>query len=205
MKRILCILAASLPHIFAPHTAQAEAEKAFVLDFESLSTEEDSFQPGVAAFTSITATDGALGGFAFALVTETYAEAYGGPSLTFDHSGVLVSVGFGIGIEQSAGVTDRNPARFGGYFLFDSDQHLFSIIGEIGLTNKDFVEPYSYARYAWHAHESFDLGLIARRYAGIGPRIDFWMHRPGLGIAVSPLYNPESESWAGMLTFTTGY
>lgn len=187
-------------------TAKADTKKVLTLQFETLITEKDSFQPAFSVFHGIEATDGALGGFIFALVTESYAQAYTGPSLTFPlgKEGFL-QAGFGIGIEQSSAPDDRNPLRLGSYVYIEANQHIIALIAEIGATNKKFAEPFYYGRYAYRANEFFDFGVMARRFSGIGPRIDFWLHNPGLGVWAAPLYDPETEAWGGMLTFMTGY
>lgn len=187
-------------------TAKADTNKVLSVQFETLITEEDDFQPIASVFHGVEATDGALGGFVFSTVSKDYAQAYGGPSLAFPlgKAGFL-QTGFGVGIEQSAAPDDRNPLRFGSYVYVEANQHIISLIGEYGATKKDFVEPFYYVRYAYRANEFFDFGVIGRRFAGFGPRIDFWLKNPYAGVWAAPLYDPETDSWRGMIAFSTGY
>lgn len=188
-----------------PSSAEADTVKRLSVEFETLITKEDSFQPGTAILAAVSAKDGALGGFVFSWVGETYAESYGGLTLTFPVASGFLWTAYGIGIEQSAEPDDHSPLRFGGMAMLNLPKHLLFVQAEIGATQKKFVEPYWYVRYAWKPNEQFDLGIMSREFAGIGPRIDFWLHRPGLGVWVAPLYDPDTESWRAMLTFAAGY
>ena len=201
---LMCTLSLVLVFDAVP-SAEADTAKRLSVEFETLITKEDSFQPGVAVLTAITAKDGALGGFVFSWAGETYAEAYGGFTLTFPVGRGHLWTAYGIGIEQSDAPDDHSPLRFGGMAILDLPRHLVCARTEIGATQKKFAEPYWYVRYAWKPNEQFDLGIMAREFAGIGPRIDFWLHRPGLGVWAAPLYDPDTASWRAMLTFTTGY
>jgi hypothetical protein len=185
--------------------ATADTEKDLLVEFESLSTAEDSFKPIASVFHIVSAKDGALGGFIFSEVTEEHAQAYAGLTLRFRYPGLRVTGGSGIGIEQGTEVTDRNPLRLACFLIIEGERHMVHVIAETGANNREFVSPNGFAHYAWKAHPHFDFGLVARRHAGIGPRIDFWLHRPGLGVAFSPLYDPERKGFAGLLTFSTGY
>lgn len=186
-------------------TASAETDKLLVVEFETLVTAEDSFRPGVAVLTAVQASDGALGGFISSWVGETYAESYGGFSLAFPLGDGHLWTAYGIGIEQSVAPDDHSPLRLGAITVFESPEHLLSVQLEIGATQRNFVEPYYNFRYAWKTKDWFDFGIMARKFAGIGPRMDFWLHQPGFGIWVAPLYDPDSRALAGMITLATGY
>lgn len=205
LTRIAALLSLT---VMAASSARASAETVpfMRLEFETLADREDRFQPSFALMAGASASDGALGGFAFAWVGERHAEAYAGFSLAFPAGPGRLWTAYGLGIEQSRKpAEDRNPIRLAFLASYDAPKHLFWLQTELGATNKVFVEPYAYARWAWKATAEFDLGVMARRHAGIGPRLDFWLHRPGLGLWLAPLYDPESGGFAFMAAFSSGY
>ena len=187
-------------------SSTAMADKSLTLEFNTYINRSDELQPTVRLTHRVKADTGAFGGYVYALVNAKYAEAYGGPTLTFPFGkNGFLETGFGIGIEQSELVDDRNPLRLAAHFLIDTKKHLLFGRFETGASRKDFVEQNYYARYAYHAGEHFDLGVMASRYEGVGPRIDFWLKKPHLGIWFAPTYDYESDAFGAILTFSTGY
>jgi hypothetical protein len=180
--------------------------RTIVVEFETLITEADSFQPLASVFHNVSAKDGALGGFVFTQASEEYAQAYGGMSLAFPlgNRGSLLAC-FGIGIEQSADPSDHSPLRLGSQMRIETDRHVITIIAEVGGTQREFTEPRYDVRYAWIPEEHFELGVMARDGAGVGPRIDFWLDRKVAGVWAAPLYDLSSGEIGGMLTFVVGY
>jgi len=187
--------------------ARADTVKSLSIEYDVVKFHAETPLSVVGLTHRVRAADGALGGFVYTQVIVDhvdYAQAYGGPTLTFSRFGSTITLGTGIGIEQSAEPDDRNPLRLGTFLEWERHRHRITLVAEIGATKKDFVGAYFEGRYAWRVSPFFSVGVIGRRALGIGPRVDLWLHEAS-GIAVSPFYDPESKRWGGTLTFTTGY
>lgn len=185
-------------------SAYADTEKSLALVLEVL-TDGDDHEPGVTVFHHLQAADGALGGYVFSLMDPEYAVIHGGPTLTFGQGDTMWRIGFGAGIEQNFRPDDRNPLRLATFGLYTHGRHSMLAILEIGADQRKFIEPFWNASYAFTANQWFDFGLISRRHVGTGPTMNFWLHRPGLGIGLSPVYDHETEAFAFELSFMTGY
>lgn len=131
----------------------------------------------------------------FFLVSEKYAEGYLSFGRTAKIGNVFIAADAGLGVEQ----TKDGFGRMNAASVF-AKQGNVSFLGVVeygkGLWYKSHVK--------WHIVPQVSLGILAQRYAGIGPRIDIRIPRTPITIWGAALRDKELGRNGGIVAITAG-
>ncbi len=154
---------------------------------ENQNTVARSVTPQIDATLSYTFDNSKLGCFAWFLVSETYSEAYFGPTYSpFSWA----QIGVGAGLEQ----TDT-PFRLGGFVWVGRDQYSLLTIYEKSKTD------YWYKAQAnMNLNHWLGVGAIVQRFVGVGPRIQVTIPASPIQIWGAPTYDWQAKSWKGIIS-----
>jgi hypothetical protein len=130
-------------------------------------------------------TKSSIGFYAYALVTNSWAQSYTGVIINIRNS----QLNLGVGLEQ-----DKNPLRFN--LAYQLKKNKFSLSQNYEYGGSGFW--YNF-KLDYSPNDIITLGLFARRYYGIGPRFELFLFKRSLSLWTSPLYDIEFKKYNAIL------
>lgn len=170
--------------IFSAISISAHSQNFSFFEVENLSnlSNESLFRPQLNIYASTFKPESKIGFYYFTLLNENWGQAYGG-IIYKPINWLLISIGAGMEV-------DKNPYRFNIRF------HV--------IKNKiNFLQIYEYggSGFWYHIHVNYRvlernyLGIIAKRYYGLGLNYEHELKSIPLSFILSPLYDFEDEKY----------
>ena len=132
----------------------------------------------------------------FFLVGEKYAEGYLSFGRSMTIAGTFVAADAGLGVEQTQDGFGRMIAASA--FAKKGSVSLLGIVENgTGLWYKSYLK--------WQVVPQISLGLLAQRYAGVGPRIDFRIPRTPVTLWGAVLRDQELGRSGGIVAVTSSF
>jgi len=171
------------------------------LELERFVSESGEVSPATATLLGTTQFgESRYGASVFALIGKGWGQFYVGPTMTLKTGGALVILGTGIGAEQGS-----DGLRSGSSVVVIKDKHLAVGVYETTLSDGSLGNHFYIAQYAYQASGSVRVGAYARRYSGVGPRIDVSIPGTKAGLWAAPLYDVEFGSCGGLVVGTLDF
>lgn len=170
--------------IFNVFFLSSRSQKFSFLEFESLSNLNSSsyFKPQMNFYSNSFKNGSNIGFYYFTLLNENWAQAYAG--LIFKPSEWL-SLSVGAGME-----VNKNPYRFNVSMQIIKNKINFLQIYEYGGSGFWYNLIFNYK-----VHEQNSIGLILKRYYGLGLNYEHEFKNFPISFIISPLYDLEDESY----------
>lgn len=158
------------------------------LEFENLSnlSKENYFRPQINVYAESFNSNPKIGLYFFALANENWGQAYGGIKIKPLN---WLSISLGAGLEVNS-----NPYRFNITFLVIKNKFYFIQIYEYGGSG-----------FWYHIVANYEvcdrnyLGILAKRYYGLGIDYEYKIKKIPLRFGVSPLYDFEDNNFKFLL------
>lgn len=140
------------------------------------------YEPQISFYTDHFKENSKIGFYAFSLVTETWGQAYAGIVIKpYD----WFALSLGVGLE-----VDPNPYRYNITLFMKKNKLSFLQIYEYGGSGLwyNILLNYEFSKQNY-------LGLIAKRYYGVGPHYEQRFKKTPIGLIFFPSYDFESEDY----------
>lgn len=167
-------------------SSQGQSFGFFELENLSNLKTEHYFRPQVNIYSNTFKTNHKVGTYYFALVNKFWGEAYGGV-IYKPVDWLFLSVGAGLEV-------DKNPYRFNIRVQVLKDKIHFLQIYEYGGSGFWYHVEFD---YQYMKHQS--IGVLAKRYYGMGLVYEYEINRIPLRLIAAPLYDFEDEDYKLLL------